>query len=94
MAEILPFRGLYYNPSKVDLSKVLSPPYDVISPQEQEELYARDPRNVVQLEFGKETDRYASAAKFLRDWRSDGTLNYDVEPSVYLMCQRFRDKSG
>ena len=94
MAEILPFRGLYYNPSKVDLSKVLSPPYDVISPQEQEELYARDPRNVVQLEFGKETDRYASATKFVQDWRSDGTLNYDVEPSVYLLCQRFRDKSG
>lgn len=34
MAVIAPFRGILYNPGKVgDMSKVVAPPYDVISPE-------------------------------------------------------------
>ena len=94
MAEILPFRGFYYNPRSTDLSKVLSAPYDIISPQQQDELYETHPRNVVRLEFGKETDRYSSAATFLRSWIADGTLVQDTQPALYLVCQTFKEKSG
>ena len=44
MADIAPFRGLLYNTKKVgDASKVVAPPYDVISREEQEKLYKRSP---------------------------------------------------
>ena len=44
LAEIHPFRGLRYQPSLVDdLGKAISPPYDVISPEEQRALHARSP---------------------------------------------------
>ena len=73
MAFILPFRGISYNPQKInDLSKVVAPPYDVISPQEQEALYQRHPQNVVRLILNKETppdhprdNRYTRSAALL-----------------------------
>ncbi|MFQ5788824.1 MAG: DUF1015 family protein, partial [Thermodesulfobacteriota bacterium] len=44
------FRGFRYNPEKVDkIVKVLAPPYDVISPEEQSELYNDSPYNVARL---------------------------------------------
>ena len=36
MAEILPFRGVLYDPATVgDVTAVVAPPYDVIGPAEQ-----------------------------------------------------------
>ena len=49
MPDIQPFRGLRYRLPDADLAKVLAPPYDVITPAYQEELYARDPRNIVRV---------------------------------------------
>ena len=48
MAEILQFRGVLYDPTKVgDVTTVVAPPYDVIRPAEQAALYERHPCNVV-----------------------------------------------
>ena len=39
MAQISPFRGICYNPEHIsDLADVLTPPYDVISPAQQEQF--------------------------------------------------------
>ncbi|MEE8076481.1 MAG: DUF1015 family protein, partial [Candidatus Binatia bacterium] len=47
MIHIIPFRGLLYNPAKIrDLSRVIAPPYDVITPEEQERLYKKSPHNI------------------------------------------------
>ena len=69
MPRILPFRGVRYDPGRApDLTRVTAPPYDMISPAEQEELYRRDPHNVVRLilgrteEDGRPVDRYANTA--------------------------------
>ena len=36
MAEVIPFRGVLYNPRKIDdMADVVAPPFDVISEQEQ-----------------------------------------------------------
>ena len=44
MAHIRPFRALRYNPDVVgDLKKVVSPPYDVISPEQQTLLHLQSP---------------------------------------------------
>ncbi len=55
MADIRPFHGVHYNPSLVkDLAKVICPPYDIITPQMQQELYQRSEYNFVRIEFGRE----------------------------------------
>ena len=56
MAEIVPFKGVLYNPAKVgDLNKVMAPPYDVISPKKQDELYSRHPNNIIRIILAKTT---------------------------------------
>ena len=49
MPEIRPFRGLRYAVPDAELEKVLAPPYDVIPDTYRDELYARDPRNIVRV---------------------------------------------
>jgi uncharacterized protein (DUF1015 family) len=94
---IRPFRALRYRQEAVgDLRLVVSPPYDVISPEQQRTLLERDPRNVVRLDLppvkpGDEPhDRYRRAARTLASWRSDGTLHKDPRPSVYAYEQAYR----
>lgn len=54
MPQIEPFRGILYNSKKVNISTVVAPPYDVISPEMQDELYLRAECNIVRLILGKE----------------------------------------
>ncbi len=93
---IAPFRGLRFNPEKVDLSRVMAPPYDVISPAGQEELYARDPHNIVRLILGRQSpkdspadNRYTRAARDLSRWTQEGILAADTAPCFYLYEQNF-----
>ncbi|MCX6003581.1 MAG: DUF1015 family protein, partial [Chloroflexi bacterium] len=51
MADIQAFRGLRYNQLIIkDLSGVICPPYDVISPSLHEELHSRNKYNFIRLE--------------------------------------------
>jgi uncharacterized protein (DUF1015 family) len=95
--QVRPFRALRFSPEAVgDLSQVLSPPYDVISPAEQRLLLGRHPKNVVRLDLpetlpGEDADeRYRRAARTLAGWRSDGTLRKDPRPSIYVYEQTYR----
>ena len=45
VVEIRPFRGLRYDPARVDPDAVLAPPYDVVSATELDALLARSPYN-------------------------------------------------
>jgi len=98
VAEIHPFRGGHYNQSLVsDLSEVICPPYDVISPQLQRELYARSEYNFVRLEFGRELpqdtvgdNKYTHAATLLEQWLSQGILQVDEKPAIYLHDHYFQ----
>ena len=102
MAVIKPFRALRYNPDKVgDLSKVMAPPYDVISPEFQQELYLRHPNNIIRLILGKTlpgdkpgNDRYARAAEHLEKWQKEGVFVRDITPSIYFYTQEYKLKSG
>lgn len=95
MPEIAPFRGLRFNAAKVpDPSRVVTPPYDVISRQDQERYYARHPHNVIRLILAKGgggggEERYAEAARTYRDWLEAGVLVRDPEPALYLHEQEF-----
>ena len=55
MAEIHSFRGVRYNQELAkDLADIICPPYYVITPQLQQELYRRSPYNFVRIESGRE----------------------------------------
>lgn len=92
MAEIRPFRGVYYNQLLVsDLSAVICPPYDIITPQLQQELYHRSEYNFVRLEHNRElpqdtiTDnKYTRSAATLEQWLKQGVLEVDEAPAIYL----------
>ncbi len=93
MPTVKGFKGIRYNPEKIeDFSKVLAPPYDVISPAEQQELMDMDPLNVVRLVLPKgETDmKYEKAAKTFRDWFVTDVLIQDKEPSIYPLLPGIR----
>ncbi len=97
MPAIRPFRALRYVPDSVgDITDVVAPPYDVLSPADRARLLARHPRNVVRLdapdsELGDEPDdRYRRAARTLAAWRSDGTLHKDPRPAIYVYEQVYR----
>jgi uncharacterized protein (DUF1015 family) len=79
-----------------DLSAVIAPPYDVISPAECEALYAQHPQNVVKLILGKEglanhekTNFYQTAASLYREWLRQGVLKADPKPALYVVDQTF-----
>jgi uncharacterized protein (DUF1015 family) len=90
MAEVTPFKGVLYNPEKVNADLVTAPPYDVITPEHKEALYQKEPRNIIRVDFGKDSDddnehenRYTRAAKYLSGWLEEGALIQEKEPSFY-----------
>jgi len=97
LAEIRPFRGLHYQAGQVDdLARVIAPPYDIISPDEQRTLHARSPHNIVRLEYGEahdddseENNRYTRAAATLAQWLASGVLVQDDRPAFYVYDQEF-----
>jgi uncharacterized protein (DUF1015 family) len=94
MPEIKPFRGILYNQASVNLADVVAPPYDVISPQLQESLYEVSPYNVVRLDFGREEDRYATAAQLFSEWSGAEILQNDEVPAIYFLVQDFKSLEG
>ncbi len=94
MVMVNAFRGLRYNPDKVDdFSAVVAPPYDVISPEEQDKLYEKSPLNVVRLELTKgfDDEKYTRASETFRKWMKDRVLIQDNEPCIYPYYQEFED---
>ncbi len=72
------------HPGRVaDVTALVCPPYDVIGPEQREELLAGDPHNAVRLELSPAPDPHATAAETLASWRADGTLERPGEPTVY-----------
>lgn len=93
----LPFRGILYNQTKVkDLSQVVTPPYDVIPPEMQEELYARSPNNFVRIDLAKEPGdlRYEAAQKTFKQWVTQKILVRDEKPAFYFHHQTFTLPDG
>jgi len=96
-ARILPFRGLCYNPEKVNYREVVAPPYDVISSRQEQELITRSPYNIVRLILSREEgrlDRYTYAQQLLNQWISDKILAFDSQPAIYFYLQDYTLEDG
>src|ERR671931_2360911 len=95
MVQITPFRGLLYNPKKIrDPSKIIAPPYDVITPEEQAQLHRKSPYNIVRLILSQEPDPYQSAARLFERWQVEEILVRDRVPALYFLKHRFRLNDG
>ncbi len=98
MADIQAFRGLRYDLKHIgSLSQVVAPPYDVIGPELQEQLYKAHPANVIRLILNRQepgdddaNNRYSRAAKFLKNWRAEGVLMPEPHPAIYVYHQIFK----
>jgi uncharacterized protein (DUF1015 family) len=91
---VLPFRGLRYQQDRVELERLVCPPYDVIDGAEQAELQNQSPHNGVHLELpadapGEPGSRYRSAAERLAEWRDERVLALDPTPAYYLAETEF-----
>ena len=96
MATIIPFSAWRYDSKSVPIERVVAPPYDIISPDEQEALYSRDPHNVIRVELTKEDkksglNKYELAAKIWGEWIQKGVITQDEESSYYLYKNQFQD---
>ena len=96
MAEIKPFRGIFYNQKKVVLTDVVTPPYDKITPKEWEKFYTASPYNIVRVILGKETEKdteknnkYTRAADSFRNWLKKKILIQDERETIYLYTQEY-----
>jgi uncharacterized protein (DUF1015 family) len=101
MAHVEPFRALRYDPARVALAQVATQPYDKITPEMQEGYYASSPHNLVRIILGKRgasdqsgDNPYTRAAAYFSDWRRQGVLVQDPQPSLYRYTQQFPAPGG
>ncbi|MGZ3675477.1 MAG: DUF1015 family protein, partial [Ktedonobacterales bacterium] len=74
MADVRALPGIRYTSS--NLAALVTPPYDVISPEAQARYYERHPENIIRLELGRDEpgddeldNRYTRAAVTFAEWR-------------------------
>lgn len=99
MTRVEPFHALRYDARRVELARVIVPPYDVVTPRERLAFYDRDPHNAIRLELTRDpaeeaTTDYAWVRDTLEAWRRDGTLVQDGESTLTVLRQEFEDPSG
>jgi uncharacterized protein (DUF1015 family) len=92
MAEVKAFRALHYDLDKVGgLPKVVSPPYDVIDPEQRAELASRSPYNVVEIDL---PESYERARELFDRWQADGALVRDEQPALWALEQDYTGPDG
>src|SRR5690349_18963594 len=96
MAQVFPFRAFRYNSAVVPFSKVLTQPYDKISPTMQDQYYAADSRNLITVEKGRAYPEdsashnvYTRAAASLDSWIQQQVIVQDASPCFYAYAQEF-----
>ncbi|MBU0967101.1 MAG: DUF1015 domain-containing protein [Proteobacteria bacterium] len=101
MAKIVPFRGLRFNPEKIDrMEDVVTPPYDVIDEKAQAALLSKNPYNMIQLDLTKHAGvapvagRYEGAKNLFDRWQEECVLIRDKEPAIYLYHIRYNLPNG
>ena len=95
--EIKPFKAFRFNEAIVgDVGNCIAPPYDVISPAQQEQLYQKSKYNIVRIIKGKTTpsddannNQYTRAADYLNTWIRKGILKQDLAETIYAYIQDF-----
>ncbi|MGI8775395.1 MAG: DUF1015 family protein [Actinomycetota bacterium] len=103
MPDLRPFLGIRYA-SADDMGDLVCPPYDIISAEQESVLLNRHPNNAVRIELAKsassddpgrgQSDRYERAAAAFQQWMSEGVLETEASPSLYIYRQDFTTPDG
>ena len=96
MAQIYPFQPYRYTEKAGSPDRLLTQPYDKISPAMRTRYLALSPYNLVRLILGERTPAdsesdsvYTRAAHSLNDWIASGILARDTEPGIFPYFQEF-----
>ena len=96
MALVQPFRAFRYNSNVAPYDRVLTQPYDKISPVMQEKYYAADPHNLIAIEKGRaypsdtpQNSVYTRAAATLNTWIGENVIQQDAAPAFYAYSQEY-----
>src|SRR5947199_6502497 len=96
MAQVYPFRAFRYNPKQAPFDRVLTQPYDKISPAMQETYYAAAPTNLIAVDKGPaypsdtpQNNVYTRAASAIDDWTRTNIVLQDPTPSFYAYTQEY-----
>ncbi|MEO6923193.1 MAG: DUF1015 domain-containing protein, partial [Bryocella sp.] len=97
MARLYPFQALRYDTSRVNMTDVVTQPYDKITPEMQDAYYAASPYNLIRVILGKKLpgdtedgeNVYSRAAATLNTWRKDGVLKEETEPALFGYSQTY-----
>ena len=98
MADVRPLEAVHYELKMVGaMGDVTAPPYDVIGPEKREELLARSPFNVVEVDLpkaGEGADPYEHAAETFDEWLLQDVLKRDREAAIWPYAQEFTGPDG
>ncbi|WP_446008622.1 DUF1015 domain-containing protein [Candidatus Electrothrix sp.] len=102
MAVVAPFCGVRYNPKKIErLEDVVTPPYDVISTDDEKRLLQKNPYSMINLDLcnisqgtTKDDGRYEQARERFQSWQEEGVLVQDEQPAIYLYYIDYNHPSG
>jgi len=96
MAQVYPFRAFRYDPKRAPFDRVLTQPYDKISPAMQEKYYTADPHSLIEVEKGRaypsdapQNNVYTRAAAAIENWIRDQIVVQDPAPSFYSYSQEY-----
>src|SRR4029453_14697465 len=89
--EIRPFRGYRCAGAAArDVSAVVAPPYDQISPETQDRLYAMSPHKIVRAGYPKDAaKKYLGARAVLDRWLAEGVWRREERPTIYPYQQAY-----
>jgi len=95
--EIKPFKAFRFDTNVIgDAGKCVAPPFDVIGPEQQQQLYEKSEYNIVRVIKGKITptdngqdNPYTRAATYLNNWIEQGALKQDSTEAIYAYIQDF-----
>lgn len=95
MAQIEAFQAIRYTGQ--DVSKLIAPPYDILSEEDKQALLRKDPRNIVAIDLPHTPPKsagpdavYVQAAEQLARWLAEGVLVRDQRPALYVYHQSYQ----
>ncbi len=96
MAIIKTLKPIIYNKEKVDISKVIMPPYDIIKYGEIEKYYKKDEYNIIRIDKGIEYEKdnekdnkYTRAKEFFDLWLKKKIFVRAEKESIFIYTQEY-----
>ncbi|MFH1577483.1 MAG: DUF1015 domain-containing protein [Candidatus Omnitrophota bacterium] len=94
MTEIKPFPGIVYNSKQLrQPSKLICPPYDIITPDQAIQYRKQSNYNMVHLTLPQADsgqNRHKKSSRCFKDWLNKGIMLQDREPAIYFYQQEYR----